>query len=232
MCGRFTLRTPSRDLVEIFQLLRSLDISPRYNIAPTQPVLAIRQVGKFREPCLLKWGLVPSWAKDPRSGPPLINARAETLAAKPAFRSAFGKRRCLIPADGFYEWKKGEEKTRQAFYIRMLKDRPFAFAGLWESWKGGESSAIVSCTIITTTANSRLAELHERMPVLLHEEDYDRWLNPTLDDPALLQGLLVPYPAEEMTFYPVSPFVNSPRNDGPNCVEAWPAENGTSQTSQ
>ena len=135
------------------------------------------------------------------------------------FSQRVRKRRCLIPADGFYEWKKGDGKTRQAFYIRMLKDRPFAFAGLWESWKGSESSAIESCTIITTAANSRLAELHDRMPVILHEEDYDRWLDPTLDDPALLQSLLAPYPSEEMTFHPVSPFVNSPRNDGPTCLE-------------
>jgi putative SOS response-associated peptidase YedK len=219
MCGRFTLRTPSRDLVEIFQLLRSPDISPRYNIAPTQPVLVIRQVGKFREPSLLQWGLVPSWAKDPRSGPPLINARAETLATKPTFRSAFAKRRCLIPTDGFYEWKTGDGKTKQAFYIRLLKDRPFAFAGLWETWKGGESPPLESCTIITTAANSRLAELHERMPVILHEEDYDRWLAPALDDPPVLQSTLVPYPSEELTFHPVSSFVNSPWNDGPSCLD-------------
>jgi putative SOS response-associated peptidase YedK len=219
MCGRFTLRTSARDLVEIFQLLRTLDVPPRYNIAPTQNVLVIRQVNKFREPSLLRWGLVPSWSKDPKSGPPLINARAETLIEKPTFRSAFSKRRCLIPADGFYEWKKGEGKTKQPFYIRLVKDEPFAFAGLWEWWKGSDSSAVESCTIVTTEANSRLRELYDRMPVILHEEDYDRWLDPGLTDAALLQPLLVPFPYEQMTLYPVSPFVNSSRNDGPTCSE-------------
>lgn len=219
MCGRFTLRTSPRELVEIFQLLHALDDSPRYNIAPTQPVLAIRQVGKLREPSRLRWGLIPSWAKDARSGPPLINARAETLVGKPTFRTAFCKRRCLIPADGFYEWKKGDGKTRQPFYIRMANDRPFAFAGLWESWNQGDLPAVESCTIITTAANSRLAELHDRMPVILQEEDYDRWLDPTLKECAGLEPLLVPYPPEEMTFHAVSPFVNSPRNDGPACLE-------------
>jgi putative SOS response-associated peptidase YedK len=219
MCGRFTLRTSPRDLVEIFQLLREPEIAPRYNIAPTQLVLAVRQVDKFREASEMRWGLVPSWSKDPKSGPPLINARAETLASKPAFRMALSKRRCLIPADGFYEWQKGEAKTKQPFYIQLTKGRLFAFAGLWECWKGADSSAVESCTIVTTTANSRLAELHERMPVILHEEDYDRWLDAKANDPAALQALLVPYPSEEIAFRPVNPFVNSARNDGPSCIE-------------
>ena len=190
-------------------------------------MLAVRQAGKFREPVLLRWGLVPSWAKDVKSGPPLINARAETLRDKPAFRTAFAKRRCLIPADGFYEWKTGEGKTKQPFHIRMANERPFAFAGLWECWRPDASAPalvpsappVESCTIVTTTANSKLAELHERMPVILQEEDYDRWLDPAVTDPKELQSLLVPYPAEEMAFGPVTPFVNSARNDGPQCVE-------------
>jgi putative SOS response-associated peptidase YedK len=219
MCGRFTLRTSPRDLVEIFQLLREPEIAPRYNIAPTQLVLAVRQVNKFREASEMRWGLVPSWSKDPKSGPPLINARAETLASKPAFRTALSKRRCLVPADGFYEWRKGEAKTKQPFYIQLTKGRLFALAGLWECWQGADSSAVESCTIVTTTANSRLAELHERMPVILHEEDYDHWLDPKANDAAALESLLVPYPSEEITFRPVSPFVNSARNDGPSCIE-------------
>jgi putative SOS response-associated peptidase YedK len=219
MCGRFTLRTSPRDLVDIFQLLREPGIAPRYNIAPTQLVLAVRQIDKFREASAMRWGLVPSWSKDPKSGPPLINARAETLASKPAFRTALGKRRCLIPADGFYEWQKGEAKTKQPFYIQLTKGRLFAFAGLWECWQGADSSAMESCTIVTTTANSRLAELHERMPVILQEEDYDRWLDPKVNQAAALESLLVPYPSEEMTLRPVSPFVNSARNDSPSCIE-------------
>ena len=141
MCGRFTLRTPARDLVEIFELLREPELSPRYNIAPTQRVAVVRQDGKNRELSLMRWGLVPSWSKDPKAGPPLINARAETVATKPSFRTAFKRRRCLIPADGFYEWQKTDSKTKIPHYIRMAKDRPFAFAGLWERWHGSDGRA-------------------------------------------------------------------------------------------
>ena len=136
MCGRFTLRTPARDLVEIFQLFRTPEIVPRYNISPTQPVAVVRQVERRRELSMMRWGLVPAWSKDPKAGPSLINARADTVATKPAFRSAFKSRRCLIPADGFFEWQKTGEKTKQPFYIRLAKDYPFAFAGLWEHWEG------------------------------------------------------------------------------------------------
>jgi putative SOS response-associated peptidase YedK len=219
MCGRFNLRTPARDLVEIFQLLREPELTPRYNIAPTQPVAAVRQVGKFRELSLLRWGLVPSWSKDPKAGPPLINARAETIATKPAFRSAFKRRRCLIPADGFYEWQKTEAKAKQPFHIRMKNEHPFAFAGLWEHWEGGDSSAIESCTIVTTTANDVLRSIHDRMPVILQEGDYDRWLDPKLEDVPTLERLLRPYPTDEMTAYPISTLVNSPRNESAECIE-------------
>src|SRR5579872_286127 len=150
MCGRFNLRTPASQLVEIFQLLRSAELKPRFNIAPTQPVAVIRQTGKDRELSLIRWGLVPSWSKDPKAGPALINARADTVATKPSFRSAFKRRRCLIPADGFYEWQKVEAKTKQPFHIRMKREHPFAFAGLWEHWKGDGSTELDSCTIITT----------------------------------------------------------------------------------
>jgi putative SOS response-associated peptidase YedK len=219
MCGRFNLRTPSRDLVEIFQLLREPELKPRYNIAPTQPVAAIRQVDKFRELSLLRWGLVPSWSKDPNAGPPLINARAETIATKPAFRSAFKRRRCLIPADGFYEWQKTGAKAKQPFHIRMKNEHPFAFAGLWEHWEGGDSSTIDSCTIITTDANEVLRPIHDRMPVILRDEDYGRWLDPKLEDVGMLEGLLKPYAPEEMTAYPISTLVNSPRNESAACIE-------------
>ncbi len=219
MCGRFTLRTPPKDLVEVFQLLHALEMVPRYNIAPTQPVAVIRRGATCREMSLLRWGLVPSWAKDTKIGASLINARADTIAAKPSFRTAFKRRRCLIPADGFYEWQKGEGKTKQPFYIRMKKDYPFAFAGLWEHWEGPDNSAIDSCTIVTTDTNDTLRSLHDRMPVILHEEDYDRWLDPKAQDPTQLSELLKPYPSEEMTAFPISTLVNNARNESPQCIE-------------
>jgi putative SOS response-associated peptidase YedK len=219
MCGRFTLRTPPKDLIEVFQLLRTLEMTPRYNIAPTQPVAVVRQGATCRELSLLRWGLVPSWAKDVKIGASLINARADTIASKPAFRSAFKRRRCLIPADGFFEWKKGEGKVKQPFYIRLKKDYPFAFAGLWEHWEGPNNSAIDSCTIVTTDANDTLRPLHDRMPVILHEGDYDRWLETKTDDPTQLCELLKPYPPEELIAFPISTLVNNARNESPQCIE-------------
>jgi putative SOS response-associated peptidase YedK len=219
MCGRFTLRTPPKDLVEVFQLLRTLEMTPRFNIAPTQPVAVVRQGTTCREMSLMRWGLIPSWAKDMKIGASLINARADTLATKPSFRTAFKRRRCLIPADGFYEWKKGEGKTKQPFYIRLKKDYPFAFAGLWEHWEGPDNSAVDSCTIVTTDANDTLRPLHERMPVILPEEDFDRWLDPKEEDAAQLGELLKPYPPEEMIAFPISTLVNNARNESPQCIE-------------
>jgi putative SOS response-associated peptidase YedK len=222
MCGRFTLRTPPKDLVEVFQLLHALEMVPRYNIAPTQPVAVVRQGATCRELSLLRWGLIPSWAKDTKIGASLINARADTIATKPSFRTAFRRRRCLIPADGFYEWKKGEGKTKQPFYIRLKKDYPFAFAGLWEHWECPDNSAIDSCTIVTTDANDTLRPLHDRMPVILPEEDYDRWLDPKGDDPTQLCELLKPYPSEEMIAFPISTLVNNARNESAQCIEPLP----------
>jgi putative SOS response-associated peptidase YedK len=205
--------------VEVFQLLRTPELVPRYNIAPTQPVAVVRQVEGRRQLSLMCWGLVPAWSKDPKAGPPLINARADTVATKPSFRSAFKSRPCLIPADGFFEWQKTGEKTKQPFYIRLAKDRPFAFAGLWERWESTDSAVVESCVIITTDANDALRPLHDRMPVILPDDKYDRWIDPKIGDPATLQGLLKPYPADEMTAYPVSTFVNNPRNESPRCLE-------------
>jgi putative SOS response-associated peptidase YedK len=218
LCGRFTLRTNARDLVEVFQLLRTVELPPRYNIAPTQSVAVIRQVDRHRELSMMRWGLVPPWSKDPKAGPPLINARADTVASKPSFRSAFKSRRCLIPADGFFEWQKTGEKTKQPFYIRLAKDHPFAFAGLWEHWKASDSSTVESCVIITTDADDALRPLHDRMPVILPDDEYDRWLDPKTD-PGNLGDLLKPYPAGEMTAFPVSTLVNSPRNDSSACID-------------
>jgi putative SOS response-associated peptidase YedK len=220
MCGRFTLRTPATDLVEVFELLREPELSPRYNIAPTTRVAVVRQVGKARELSLMRWGLVPSWSKDPKSGPPLINARAETIATKRAFRSAFKRRRCLIPADGFYEWQKTDARNKIPHYIRMAKDRPFGFAGLWETWHGADASELESCTIITTEANDVLRPLHDRMPVILPDEEYATWLDPKNEDVPALEELLRPYLAAETSAFPISTLVNSPRNDSPECIAA------------
>jgi putative SOS response-associated peptidase YedK len=218
MCGRFTLRTPARDLVEVFELLHEPELPPRFNIAPTQQVLVVRPANKAREWTSMRWGLVPSWARDAKSGPPMINARAETITTKSAFRTAFKKRRCLIPADGFYEWKRIEgAKVKQPFYIRLADDRPFVFAGLWES-RRGEDGPLESCTIITTGPNALMAELHDRMPVILPQDLYGPWLDHQIEDVDALQGMLQPYPAEEMTAYPISTLVNSPRNENAECI--------------
>jgi putative SOS response-associated peptidase YedK len=219
MCGRFTLRTPARDLVEVFELLREPELSPRYNIAPTQNVAVIRQDGKIRQLSLMRWGLVPTWSKDPKAGPPLINARSETIATKPSFRTAFKRRRCLIPSDGFYEWqKKADAKTKIPHYIRMAKDCAFAFAGLWETWRGADGSALASCTIVTTEANDLMRPLHDRMPVILPEESFAQWLDPKNENVPELESLLRPYSAAEMTAFPISTLVNSPRNECPECI--------------
>lgn len=219
MCGRFTLRTSPAQLVEIFQLLREPVFKPRYNIAPTQPIAVVRQSETSRELSLLHWGLIPSWSKDPKMGARMINARSDTVATKPSFRAAFKRRRCLIAADGFYEWKKLDAKNKQPMYIRLKSDEPFAFAGLWEAWHGGDGTEIESCTIITTDANDLLREVHDRMPVILPEEAYGTWLNPKESDAETLQALLVPYAPDEMTFFPISTLVNSPRNDSPECIK-------------
>ena len=218
MCGRFTLAAKPTTLATLFDLDEIPEIAPRYNIAPTQPVAAVRiapHVQK-REFTYLTWGLIPSWAKDIRMGSRMINARSETVAEKPAYRAAFKRRRCLIPADGFYEWQKVEGR-KQPYYIAMNNRGPFAIAGLWERWEGGDGSVIESCTLLTTTPNALVKPLHNRMPVILHPEDYAEWLYPG-GDSGLLLHLLRPYPANEMTAYPVSTFVNSPANDGPDCV--------------
>ncbi len=176
------------------------------------PTTASRQARRHR------WGLIPSWAKDPAIGNQLINAQAETAATKPAFRSAFHKRRCQILADGFYEWKK-ENRPKKPFHIRLRDGRPFAFAGLWEHWERPEGAAIDSCTILTTTPNDPLRPLHHRMAVILPSSAYYRWLDPSIQEADRLQPVLLPYPSEEMTVYPVSTVVNNPANDTPSCTE-------------
>ncbi len=218
MCGRFSLGTPASVLAAQFDLFEAPPWTPRYNIAPTQEVLVVVQdpATASRQARRYRWGLIPSWAKDPAIGNQLINAQAETAATKPAFRVAFRKRRCLILADGFFEWKQ-ENRHKQPFHIRMRDGRPFAFAGLWEHWEGPEAKVINSCTILTATPNDLLRPLHHRMAVILPSSAYDRWLDPSLQEPEVLQPLLHPYPSDDMTAYPVSMRVNNPANDSPEC---------------
>jgi putative SOS response-associated peptidase YedK len=217
MCGRYTLRTPVDSLVETFDIAEyPSSITPSYNIAPTQEVTAVVEEDEKRKLEMLCWGLIPSWAKDPAIGNKMINARAETVSEKPSFRSAFKKRRCLILADGFYEWKKTDD-GKQPYHIKMQDGSPFAFAGLWETWQNGEE--IRSCTIITTEANGLMNEIHHRMPVILPPEDYGMWLDPDFDEKDPLTSLLKPYPADAMEAYPVSRRVNKPSNNEPGVVE-------------
>ena len=214
MCGRYTLTVPVDRLAAELGLdeVRA-DLSPNFNVAPTQSVAAVVAEGGKRRLELLRWGLVPSWADDPEIGSRMINARSETAPDKPSFRSAIRRRRCLIPADGFYEWKR-EEGVKQPFYIRMKGGRPFAFAGLWESWH----DEVRSCAILTTSANALVGDVHERMPVILPREDYEVWLDPEAEREELV-SLLRPYPGEDLETFPVSRFVNSPRNNDERCVE-------------
>ena len=217
MCGRYTLKTPAGVLTERFDIEESsTSISSSYNIAPTQQVATVLAENGKRKPEMLHWGLIPSWAKDPEVGNRMINARAETVAEKPSYRKAFQERRCLILADGFYEWQK-TDNGKQPFYIRMEDESPFAFAGLWESWRNGRE--IRSCTIITTAPNELAASIHNRMPVILHPEDYDMWLDPDFDEREPLTSLLKPFPAEAMEAYPVSRRVNKPANNDAGVVE-------------
>jgi putative SOS response-associated peptidase YedK len=219
MCGRFTLRTSPQVIAEIFGLSALPELEPRYNVAPTQSVAAVRhQVkGPGRELVWLRWGLVPAWADDPSIGNRMINARAETAASKPAFRAAFKSRRCLIVADGFYEWQSHGGK-KQPFFIGRKDQLPFGLAGLWEHWEHG-GQELETCTILTTEANSLLQPLHDRMPVIVPEQEFELWLDPAVTKAEQVEPILRPYPAGEMTAYPVNPIVNSPRNDVPACLE-------------
>jgi putative SOS response-associated peptidase YedK len=220
MCGRYTLTADGGQLTEIFQVSEAVELSPRYNIAPTQEVavVGLNQEGG-RTLGTMRWGLVPFWAKDPSIGNRMINARSETAAEKPAFRASFKKRRCLVAADGFYEWKR-QKNAKQPFYIRLKDHQPFAIAGLWDRWKNKETEETLhSCTLLTVGPNALMEDIHNRMPVILHPEDYDRWLDPELNDREELEAMLRPFEAEAMEAYPVSTVVNNARNDRPECIE-------------
>jgi putative SOS response-associated peptidase YedK len=217
MCGRYTLKSPLSVLTERFDIEEfPSSLSPSYNIAPTQQVATVLSENGKRKLEMLRWGLIPSWADDPEIGNRMINARSETVAEKPSYRRAFKRSRCLILADGFYEWQR-TDSGKQPFHIRMQDESPFAFAGLWESWDKGDG--LRSCTIITTEANDLVGEVHNRMPAILHAEDYEMWLDLDFDEREPLTSLLKPYPAETMEAYPVSRRVNKPSNNEPGVVE-------------
>jgi len=223
MCGRFSLRARNAALLaEYFGIIDVPLLKPRYNIAPSQPAPVVRlkpgQSNSQRELVLLRWGLIPSWSKDSAVGNRMINARAESVAVKPAFRGALQRRRCLLVADGFYEWQ-GASRSKQPYFIRFRDDRPFAFAGLWERWEGPDHSAIDSCTIITTAANEMIRPIHDRMPVILPQAAYKAWLDPGRQKVEEIAVLLVPFSSEEMEAYPVSMLVNNAAHDEPGCVE-------------
>ena len=217
MCGRFSLGASVATLISHFNVKESVAWTDRYNLAPSQEVLTVVQPsGSARQVRRMRWGLIPSWAKDPTIGNQLINARAETIATKPAFRRPLRERRCLIVTDGFYEWESQGQRKRP-WFIRMRDGRPFAFAGLWDHWTDPEGKGVESCTIITTTPNDLIRRFHHRMPVILPPNGYDLWLDVRIREVDRLLPLLTPYPPDEMTAYPVSPLVNSPTNDTPAC---------------
>ena len=228
MCGRFTLASDAEALNQtFFNFAGPMNLSPRYNISPTQDVAVIAntspdtgehpEIGQVE---FFHWGLIPSWAKDPKIGNRMINARSETLSEKPSFRNAYKRRRCLILADGYYEWRKiPGDKLKQPVYIRLKSQKPFALAGLWEIWQAdGMDEPLHSCTIITCPPNTLLEEIHHRMPVILPQDAYAEWLAPNQKSADTLQPLLVPYLDEEMEAYTVSRFVNRPTNDSPECI--------------
>ncbi|HEV7224065.1 MAG TPA: SOS response-associated peptidase [Pirellulales bacterium] len=224
MCGRFTRSSNFTEHANQATFLGQLGLwqpisaPPRYNIAPTQQIAAVRSDDHDRhELVMLRWGLVPGWAPDLAIGAKMINARGESVAEKPSFRHAFKKRRCLVLADGFYEWKKAF-KAKQPYFIHLKGGEPFCFAGLWERWSRGEKP-VETCTIITTEANALMKPLHDRMPVIVAPADYGLWLDAAVQEPERLTPLLRPYADAEMEAYPVSTLVNSPKNNSPKCLE-------------
>ena len=217
MCGRFFFLASGPAVAGLFQLPDAPDLFPRYNIAPTQPIPAVRAADGGRELVNLRWGFIPSWSKDGKLAP--INAMSETAPDKPMFRSAFRKRRCLIPADGFYEWKATPGvKRKQPYAIRLADDGPLAFAGLWETWDGPDGP-VESCCILTTAPNDLTATIHNRMPVILDPRDFGQWLDPKEQDAAALAPMMRPFPAERMRAYRVSTWVNDVRRHDGRCIE-------------
>ncbi|MFJ7307768.1 SOS response-associated peptidase [Peribacillus frigoritolerans] len=220
MCGRFTLFTDIEEIKERFDIQGSFDEEYQfsYNIAPSQSVLSVINDGVRNRLGYLRWGLIPFWAKDEKAGYKMINARAETIAEKASFRNAYKKKRCLIIADSFYEWKKTPER-KIPMRIKLKNHAPFGMAGLWESWKSPEGISIYSCSIITTVPNELMTSIHDRMPVILKPEDEKDWLNPSINDPAYLQQYLKSFDSEQMEAFEVSTDVNSTKNNSPNLIQ-------------
>jgi putative SOS response-associated peptidase YedK len=226
MCGRYRLTAKERYVAEHFGVDDDIEWEPRYNIAPTQPIIVIRQERDQprRTFSLMRWGLIPYWSKDISIGSKTINAMAETVAEKPAFREAIRKRRCLVPADGFFEWKKLGSKRKQPYNIGMLDDSLFAFAGIWDRWRSGSGEVIESCSILTTDANSLTRDIHDRMPAILEPEGYDLWLDPGITEPEQFQHLLRPFDPRRMKKYPLGSKVSNVNIDGPECIQEVPAD--------
>jgi len=219
MCGRFALNSSPQRIAQQFSLDGVPDLLPRYNIAPSQAIPIIRQGAEGKRECVMvRWGLIPAWSQEPKTAYSTLNARAETVATKPAFRSAFRSRRCLVPADAYFEWQsRPGSRLKQPFLIALKNQSVFAFAGLWERWRH-EDTVIESCTIIVTDANALTRPIHDRMPVILDPSDYPAWLDREATAVAL-QSLLKPYDCDQMTAYPVSTRVNNPRHDDPQVIE-------------
>jgi putative SOS response-associated peptidase YedK len=219
MCGRFALYADPIALAKKFQAENVPELPPSYNVAPSQAIPVIRQEQGRRTFAMARWGLIPSWAKDIKISYSTINARAETVAEKPAFRSAFQHRRCLIPADGYFEWQEiAYSKIKQPWYISLKNQEPMALAGLWEHWQGRDGSEIESCSIIVTSGNEIMQPIHDRMPVILSPETWDTWLDTANTDKQGLQTLLTQYPADEMAAWRVGTVVNSPKHNGEECI--------------
>lgn len=221
MCGRYTQVQTGDAIAAAFNLAIHPNPIPRYNIAPSQPVSAIAHSSCEREYRIFQWGFVPAWAKDPAMVNRMINARSETVADKPSFRTAFKRRRCLIIADGFYEWKKAAAKgaKKQPYYIQMADQSLFGMAGIWEAWQSGDGSYLESCTILTTEPNTLMKPIHHRMPVIVNPQDYELWLDPAVQKGDAVQSLLRPFEAGAMQAYEVSTAVNNPRNETATCIE-------------
>jgi putative SOS response-associated peptidase YedK len=219
MCGRFTLSSGGDEVALLFDLMETPQLPLRYNIAPTQEAAVVRveRPGEARRLGLLRWGLIPYWAKEASIGNRMINARSEGVADKPAYRFSFRKQRCLIPSDGFYEWKK-EGKAKQPWLIRRKDGKPFAFAGLWSRWQDPERGPLDTFTILTTSPNTLVRPLHDRMPVILDRKDFDLWLDPKIGDRELLEPLLAPFDPDQMETFPVSRAVNSPAHEEADCI--------------
>ncbi|MBO0960229.1 SOS response-associated peptidase [Neobacillus sp. MM2021_6] len=222
MCGRFTLTATIEEIMDRFDIQSFLEeelYSPSFNIAPSQAVIAVINDGTRNRMGFLKWGLVPPWAKDMSIGHKMINARAETITEKPSFRNAFKKKRCLVIADSFFEWKRQEDQSKTPMRIKLKSDELFAMAGIWECWKSQDGKALYTCSVITTGPNELMKSIHDRMPVIVKREDEKMWLDPSLSDYDKLESLLVPFDDHLMESYEVSPLVNSPKNNRPELIQ-------------